>query len=597
MSFPESLKQDFDVLEGSPHDRILPCYRVRERKPFGREFMLRLLPDSFCSDKGLIDAFHEFFTRFSEISNKTYLAQVHSVVGAVNGPVYVLEEFVSGVTLKEFIGKRKGSKDLLQDAINIISRVCEALHYAHQKDIFHLSIAPEDILIDENNPGKIKLVGFGAQLFVESNRTDSLPTEVKKYLAPELRNGKSFGLRADVYSLAAIIKEAFPKTGNWDALISRSLSKTVSDRQASARAFSQELNDLLIKQTSVPTRQSVANNAGGLKPLLNVKTTPEGAQVSLNGASVGITTASGLRIPWKQGLAIEIVKPGFATETLNFAEPPDNSEITIKLKSAFRLFTNPWGASVLVDGKQIGVTDREGLMVPWDKGEIVIEKSRYKTKKLSFAAPPITQKLVVDLEPQPIPATRSFPEKPTQSSYLESEHPSANVPPSARFAESASPSQKSQPILWSRFRSADLLSGYRVGIMVAVFVIGGLVFVTILQSTVTPNQPRSQSQRPTITPTSQSNSSLDETLYGAILRGNVRQVKDLLANGIGVNCRFTNMRTPLIVAVENNHAGIVKALLEAGADPTMKEYHGYTATDYAKQRNNPEILYLLRNHK
>jgi len=135
-TLPDSLLEYFEVVGSCPSARVFQPFRVVEKKPGGREFMIRLLPDTFSSDKGLVEAFHEFFTRFSEISNKAYIAQVHSVVGAVNGPVYVLEEFVSGISLNEFVEKKKDAGDLRRDAINVIARVCEALHYAHQKDIF-----------------------------------------------------------------------------------------------------------------------------------------------------------------------------------------------------------------------------------------------------------------------------------------------------------------------------------------------------------------------------------------------------------------------------------------------------------------------------
>jgi serine/threonine protein kinase len=442
--------------------------------------MLRLLPDENCGDKGLVDAFHEFFARFSEISNKTYLASVHSVVGAVNRSVYVLEEFVSGIPLTEFIEKNQSSDDFKRDAINIIARVCEALHYAHQKDIWHLCIAPDDILVDQNNPGKVKLVGFGAQIFVENNRLDSLPIEVKKYLAPELLGGKSFGSRADVYSLAAAIKEVFPEPVNWDSLISRSLSKTASERPSSARTFAHELKDLVVRQKSSPRKQSASNNAGGLQPLLNIRTTPEGAQVSLNGASVGITTAAGLRTPWKQGLSIEITKSGFATETLNFTDSPDNSEITVKLKSAFRLFSNPWGASVLVDGKHVGVTDRDGLVVPWDKGEIVIEKSRCKTKKLIFAAPPTQLELIVELEQQSPTVSAHSQEQHTQSSYVAQPNTSSDVSLQIRFTEWASSPVDAMLNGWRRLRKSDLLEAAgRIDIWLLIVSVSFLAFIIL----------------------------------------------------------------------------------------------------------------------
>ena len=35
-------------------------------------------------------------------------------------------------------------------------------------------------------------------------------------------------------------------------------------------------------------------------------------------------------------------------------------------------------------------------------------------------------------------------------------------------------------------------------------------------------------------------------------------------------------------------------LLNAGADPTIKNQHGYTALDYAREGNHPEIARMLR---
>ncbi len=404
MSFPESLRLDFDTLDGSPQGRILPCYRVRERKPFGREFMLRLLPDSFCSDNGLVDAFHDFFTRFAQISNKTYLAQVHSVVGAVNGPVYVLEEFVSGIPLTEFIEKNQSSVDFRRDAINIISRVCEALHYAHQKDIFHLSISPDDILIDANNPGKVKLVGFGTQILASTGRLDYLSNEGRAYMAPEVLKQGVFGPKADVYSLAVTIKELFPEFSEASDLLDKATSVTLKDRFVSARQFAANIKELSpIDPVPEPKPKVLkptkpAKPRGGLKLVLKITTEPEGAEVLSKGETLGTVTASGLMLPWKPGNVIEIKKPGYSTETLNFQAPPENTEIFVKLTSAVTLYTNPWGAAVKINGELIGTTTYKGLTVPWDKGEIVIEKDGYNPAHFSYRAPPSDEDVSLELK-------------------------------------------------------------------------------------------------------------------------------------------------------------------------------------------------------
>jgi ankyrin repeat protein len=57
--------------------------------------------------------------------------------------------------------------------------------------------------------------------------------------------------------------------------------------------------------------------------------------------------------------------------------------------------------------------------------------------------------------------------------------------------------------------------------------------------------------------------------------------------------------TALIVAVQQRQAGIVKLLLEAGANPDTADHaSGYSARDYAKRDNrSPELLKLIETVK
>jgi hypothetical protein len=130
-----------------------------------------------------------------------------------------------------------------------------------------------------------------------------------------------------------------------------------------------------------------------------LKTEPIGAQVRLNKSVFGITTAAGLKIPWKPGNLIEIEKAGFQTKTLHYSYRQNNDEIVVRLDAIFRLVTNPWGATVSVNGKIIGLTTAEGLDVPWDQGEIIVEKADYRTEVLKFLSHPPNSNYVMELKP------------------------------------------------------------------------------------------------------------------------------------------------------------------------------------------------------
>lgn len=69
-------------------------------------------------------------------------------------------------------------------------------------------------------------------------------------------------------------------------------------------------------------------------------------------------------------------------------------------------------------------------------------------------------------------------------------------------------------------------------------------------------------------------------------RGDAEQVVERLSWGIDPNCETAKGRTPMICNVTSHSpsAAVVKALLNAGADPTHLDHRGLTALDYARRK-------------
>ena len=68
----------------------------------------------------------------------------------------------------------------------------------------------------------------------------------------------------------------------------------------------------------------------------------------------------------------------------------------------------------------------------------------------------------------------------------------------------------------------------------------------------------------------------------------------LLGGGADLNSRTRSGMTALHVAVIENKASAVELLLESGADPSVKDYHGHTPLDYAKP--HPDLEKMLKNY-
>ncbi|MFO0754572.1 MAG: ankyrin repeat domain-containing protein [Thermodesulfovibrionales bacterium] len=83
-------------------------------------------------------------------------------------------------------------------------------------------------------------------------------------------------------------------------------------------------------------------------------------------------------------------------------------------------------------------------------------------------------------------------------------------------------------------------------------------------------------------------------LFDSAGRGDLEEVKKLLAEGADVNCRDTIGWTPLIKAAWMGHLHVVRYLLEQGAEIDRQNDFGYTALMSAiSSGHHPVVHYLL----
>ncbi len=200
--------------------------------------------------------------------NHPHIVQVHRF-GTAPQPHLVME-FVDGVNLRQAM--QAGGLSA-REALVIVPKLCNALHYAHEHGVLHRDIKPENILIDTE--GRVKLVDFGlAKLRDDGVLHFTLTQSGAKlgtlaYMAPEqVENPSDVDHRADIYSLGVVFYEMLtgelplgrfpsPSEANGtdprlDAVVLRTLEKKREKRFADAETMRTELESAAVGP--VPSR-------------------------------------------------------------------------------------------------------------------------------------------------------------------------------------------------------------------------------------------------------------------------------------------------------------------------------------------------------
>ncbi len=107
----------------------------------------------------------------------------------------------------------RGGRDRLENHLDILVQVCNAVEFAHSKGIVHCDIKPENVMLGEY--GEVYVVDWGVAVALEDDGTGRLPLagEVDSlfgtpaFIAPELAAGRGaeIGPRTDVYLLGATL--------------------------------------------------------------------------------------------------------------------------------------------------------------------------------------------------------------------------------------------------------------------------------------------------------------------------------------------------------------------------------------------------------
>jgi tetratricopeptide (TPR) repeat protein len=141
------------------------------------------------------------------------IAQVYEA-GTAESPFgpqpYFAMEFIHGETLNRYVDARQLQ---VRQRLDLMARICDAVHHAHQRGLIHRDLKPANILIDET--GQPKVLDFGVARLTDSDVKRTQHTDLGQlvgtlsYMSPEqvLADPLELDTRSDVYALGVILYE------------------------------------------------------------------------------------------------------------------------------------------------------------------------------------------------------------------------------------------------------------------------------------------------------------------------------------------------------------------------------------------------------
>ncbi|MEO6624681.1 MAG: serine/threonine-protein kinase [Burkholderiaceae bacterium] len=161
------------------------------------------LSQEFSGDE-LVDARERFF-REAETAGRLQHQNIVTIfdAGEEHDLAYIAMEFLKGKDLLDHC--KDGNLLPVPKVLSIVSRVAEALAYAHRQNVVHRDIKPANIMY-EGNSDTVKVTDFGIARITDSSKTKTgLVLGTPSFMSPEQLAGKKVDGRSDLYSLGVML--------------------------------------------------------------------------------------------------------------------------------------------------------------------------------------------------------------------------------------------------------------------------------------------------------------------------------------------------------------------------------------------------------
>jgi Tol biopolymer transport system component len=235
-------------------------YLAKDRE-LGRHSAIKILTNPMGSKE---DGLRRFVreARAASALNHPNIVTVYEV-GEVQGKHFLATEFVDGGNLRTRL--RSGALPILE-ALDIAAQCAAALEVAHQAEIIHRDVKPENVMVRPD--GLVKIVDFGLARFADPNASASISPTLAgvvlgtlRYMSPEQMASKPLDARTDIFSLGVMLSEMLgeeaSQTSRLKPVLGRALAKDREQRYATMKQFGEAIAG--VRRSMDPDARGSAN--------------------------------------------------------------------------------------------------------------------------------------------------------------------------------------------------------------------------------------------------------------------------------------------------------------------------------------------------
>ena len=190
----------YEVIEKIGAGGMADVYKGRDTM-LNRYVAIKVLKKEFREDATFVKKFRSEAQAAAGLLNPN-IVNVYDV-GEDRGLYYMVMELVEGITLKEYIDRKKRLS--AREVISIAIQMCSGIEEAHKHHIIHRDIKPQNIII--SNDGKVKVTDFGIARMVTSKTTTTVAMGSVHYTSPEQARGGYSDEKSDIYSIGITLYE------------------------------------------------------------------------------------------------------------------------------------------------------------------------------------------------------------------------------------------------------------------------------------------------------------------------------------------------------------------------------------------------------